>query len=168
MRTQLHAELGEHRKRGRWLPVDKPFRPWVRVGVALIVLLLIMVAGIVLAGGARASAGCSTRSRTYAYRAPGGARLWWTEITASGCWNAANTKVTSFSAGGSGGANTPYRYDGITGRQPVGGVGQHQAGMVLTYRIEMCIPFVGCSVVAQPKARIILDSYGNWDIRNPF
>lgn len=104
--------------------------------------------------------GCSSRSRTYS--AALGLMHW--RVTASGCWNAAHTKVTSFSIGASGDATLPYRYSGIIGREPIGAIGSHQVGKQLTARFDSCVPPFGCVSTWQPWARFILDSYGNWDI----
>lgn len=147
---------------GRWQGVAE-FDPWKRIFIVLVVLFAILATSIVVAQGAHAAAGCSSRSRTYRYKVAGITVMWY-RATASGCWNARNTKVTSFSMGVTGDATIPYRYSGIVGTEPIGAVGSHQAGKQITVRFDSCVPPFGCTSAWQPWTRFILDSYGNWDI----
>jgi hypothetical protein len=149
--------------RGQWQGV-REFNPWKRVFLVLVILFTILVTSIVVAQGAHAASGCSSRSKTYRYKVAGITVMWY-RATAQGCWNAKNTAVTSFSMGVTGDATIPYRYEGIIGTEPVGGKGQHMWGKMITVRFDSCVPPFGCTSTWQPYARFVLDSYGNWDLR---
>jgi hypothetical protein len=130
----------------------------------LLVLFAVLAGSLIVASRADAAAGCSSRSKTYRTKVLGVTTMWY-RATAQGCWNAANTKVTSFTMGVTGDAVIPYRYQGIIGIEPVGGQGQHMWGKNITVRFDSCVPPFGCMSAWQPYARFVLDSYGNWDLR---
>jgi hypothetical protein len=175
MRTELHAGLPVHRAQGRWLPMDRPFRPWVRVAIALAIILAIMAAAVILTSAkAEAAPGktCKSGSKTMTMYAGSPVVVIgrWT-MSFTGCYWNDHAGVASLSVSVSGYANAPYEYRGVIGQTnqgtacPTWSTCTHNNNHLLVrerrVKYEFCLPFAGCVTTAQPWMRLTFDSYGN-------
>jgi hypothetical protein len=166
MRTQLHKRRP---KQGEW--VGSPtFRPWLRVAIALLLLVGIMVLAVVFTETARAAPGktCKSGSHTTRITAAGVTAGRFT-MSYTGCYWNDHRGVASLEVSITGYANAPYEYRGVIGEADQGTTcartcthqNNHMVVRERRVKYEFCLPFAGCVTTAQPWTRLTLDSYGN-------